>query len=311
MENVKPVFIGGFRSGTTLLVNLLGMQAQVAPWFETKMLCEALRWLHVLKNPEQERFEHQYINPSEPTGFNAHAVRMRMESDLRSSLERFNGTQHSGKAVHEQYVIGFDCIRYSLKQGLSLLDQWEEEVALCADYDSVANSTNILINQLGKTHCVQYGKPIWINKTPEITRFADELRDSVGECRVIYMVRNGLSVVESAKKLGWGDIGLLSYNWRTLLEKTRQAMTQYPEDYKEVRYEDLVSDPVRVLSDLLTFCGLQNESVEIIRRYKQHFDEKVFDKTKIVRPSSLTAEEHNTFYKAAGSLQSELGYKVD
>lgn len=308
MAEYKPVFIGGFRSGTTLLVNLMGMHDQAAPWFETKMLCEALRWLYVLKHPEEEQFERQYINPPEPAGFTAEAVRARMEFDLRSTLDRISGAQHSGKAAHEQYSIGFDCLSYDLESALVLLDQWEQATAGAPDYETVSKATGELINQLGAAHSVGQNKPLWINKTPEISRFADELRDCLGECRVIYMVRNGLSVVESAKKLGWGDVGMLAHNWCALLEKTRSAMAQQKQDYREIRYEDLVTDPQAVLGELLAFSGLENQAGEIVAQYARHFDENAFDRSKINRKSSLTDEELAEFSSVAGVLQNELGY---
>lgn len=308
VSDFKPVFIGGFRSGTTLLINLMGMHSQAAPWFETKMLCEALRWMYVLKHPEEQQFEQQYVNPPEPAGFSAEAVRARMEFDLRSTLDRISGAQHSGKAAHEQYSIGFDCLGYSLEQGLSALDQWESATRNSQDYDVVAQATGQLIKVLGEQHASGKTKPLWINKTPEISRFADELRDCVGECRVIYMVRNGERVVESAKKLGWGDVSGLAYNWRALLEKTRASMAQHTSDYKEIRYEDLVASPNTVLKDILGFCALSDEADEIVQQYSLRFDENAFDQSKINRPSDLSVEEQALFADVAGDLQKELGY---
>lgn len=308
MSEFKPVFIGGFRSGTTLLINLMGMHSQAAPWFETKMLCEALRWMYVLKHPEEQQFEQQYVNPPEPAGFTAEAVRARMEFDLRSTLDRISGAQGSGKATHEHYSIGFDCLGYTLEQGLDALDQWESTTRATEDYQIVARATGVLIETLGKQHSDGKGKPLWINKTPEISRFADELRDSVGEIRVIYMVRNGERVVESAKKLGWGDVSGLAYNWRALLEKTRSSMSHHVNDYKEIRYEDLVSSPNAVLGETLDFCGLANEAEEIVKEYSLHFDENAFDQSKINLRSGLSDEEQQLFAAAAGDLQKELGY---
>lgn len=308
MSEFKPVFIGGFRSGTTLLINLMGMHSQAAPWFETKMLCEALRWMYVLKHPTDEQFEQQYVNPPEPAGFSAEAVRARMEFDLRSTLDRISGAQHSGKAAHEQYSIGFDCLGYTLEQGLDALDQWEAATRGSQDYQVVAQATGELIKVLGEHHSEGKAKPLWINKTPEISRFADELRDCLGECRVIYMVRNGERVVESAKKLGWGDVGGLAYNWRALLEKTRSAMAGHASDYKEIRYEDLVSSPNNVLADILRFCALTDEADEIVKQYSLCFDENAFDQSKINRPSDLADEERQLFESVAGDLQKELGY---
>ena len=57
-----PIFIGNFRSGTTLLANLLGFHKDLSPWFETKGLCELLRWQRVLKDPKTIPFESSLIH---------------------------------------------------------------------------------------------------------------------------------------------------------------------------------------------------------------------------------------------------------
>jgi hypothetical protein len=56
MNHPLPIFIGNFRSGTTLLANLLGFHDELALWFETKAFCEALRWIRVMERPETVPF---------------------------------------------------------------------------------------------------------------------------------------------------------------------------------------------------------------------------------------------------------------
>jgi hypothetical protein len=121
-------------------------------------------------------------------------------------------------------------------------------------------------------------------------------------------VRNGIDVVSSAGKLGWGELGALSYNWKGLIEQTRIAMQDYPEFYLELRYEELLKNPQKVLDQVLTFTGLEPHGANIVAGFKEDFGPNAFDQSKIVSQTLLGAADLDNFNKIAGDLQAELGY---
>lgn len=299
----KPAFIGGFRSGTTLLINLLGLHPDVAPWFETKDLCEALRWMRVLREPGQADFEAGYTVPRHIQGFDADTVLARMRAEMEATFARMAGRAASGKGGHERYPLGPDRLGYSLETGLAALARWRESVR----NDTPAAATGALIAGLGEAHRQALGRQAWINKTPEITRFAPELREALGGCRIIYLLRNGLDVVNSAASLGWGDVEQLAFNWKGLLERTRAVMAGHPGDYLELRYEDLLARPAGVLDEVLAFCGLAPDGAAIVERFTAEFGAGAFDRSRI-GTSRLDAEQRAAFDRVAGELQNALGY---
>ncbi|MCB1935858.1 MAG: sulfotransferase [Nitrosomonas sp.] len=306
--SANPIFIGGFRSGTTLLINLLGMHSNLAPWFETKSLCEALRWMHVIKNPANKNFENNYTTPAEATGFSQEAVRQRMLGHIEHTFARIDGAKPSGKAHHEKYPIGFDCIRYSKETACAALTDWAKTTSVKSDYDTVCHATRHLITTLGEKQCQAFNRPVWINKTPEIVRFSKELRDAMGPCKIIYLVRNGLNVVASARKLGWGNIESLAFNWKTLFEYTRDAMRDDSGNYLELRYEDLISNPQDTLDKVFAFCGQRLDGEGIVKSYRQHFSNNAFNLSRIETTGNLSPEDIIKFNAIAGKLQTELGY---
>lgn len=304
----RPVFIGGFRSGTTLLINLLGMHADVAPWFETKDLCEALRWLRVLRDPDQAVFEAGYVVPRHLTGFDVEAVHARMLEEMEATFDRIEGAAVSGKAGHERYPLGHDCLGYTREEGRGALARWREEANAGGNPVAAAAATRRLIEALGEAHRRGLERARWINKTPEISRFAPELRAVLGGCRVIYLVRNGLDVVSSAAALGWGEVEQLAYNWKGLLERTRAVMAPYPGDYLELRYEDLLAAPATVLDRALDFCGLSCRGEDIVAEFSRRFGAAAFDRSRIGGGSRLSLEQRAAFERIAGDLQAALGY---
>ena len=306
-----PVFIGGFRSGTTLLINLLGLHPALAPWFETKFLCEALRWMRVLREPGAASFEADYCAPPEPAGFALHQVAERMALDMRATFARQAGREDSGKAAHERYPVGHDCTCYTPAQASRALADWRAGLGGDADYGATAAATGKLIETLGGAHRQGLRRARWINKTPEISRFARELRDCLGPCRIVYLLRNGLDVVSSANALGWGDVERLAFNWKGLVELTREAMRDCPQDYLELRYEDLLAEPAAVLDRVLAFCGESPAGADIVARYTRDFGAAAFDRSRIGAGAGLGPREREAFERVAGDLQAELGYHAE
>src|SRR5690606_10056310 len=143
------------------------------------------------------------------------------------------------------------------------------------------------------------GSDDWINKTPEISRFAPELHQLLGPCRIIYLVRNGLEVVASARKLGWGEIEKMAFNWQGLLERTREGMRQTPADYLEIRYENLLANPQAELDAVLTFCGLPACGAAIVQRFTQEFGAGAFQLQRS-QAEACTTQEREIFARVAG-----------
>lgn len=302
-----PVFIGGFRSGTTLLINLLGLHPQISPWFETKELCEALRWQHVLRQPGQAAFESAYCVPPEPPGFAPDAVYTRMLLQMRDTHARQAGALASGKAAHERYPLGNDYVRYSQQEAESALQAWRDTLAVSGSAQ-VAAATGTLIRRLGALQQHLHGGGPWINKTPEISRFAHELRAALGPCRVIYVVRDGIQVVASGLRLGWGSVADLAFNWKGLLERTRTAMQQHPDAYLELRYEELVLEPAATLDRVLRFCGRAALGAELVRQFIARQGESAFDASRMQGRDGLDAGQLQVFSRVAGDMQAALGY---
>ena len=112
-------------------------------------------------------------------------------------------------------------------------------------------------------------RPWWINKTPELPRFGAELFSAVGPCRVILLIRDGVDVVASARRLGWASVEQLATWWRLLIEDSRRAAERAPIDYCELRFEDLVRAPERVVDEALRFLQMPGSGSDLVARYDE------------------------------------------
>jgi hypothetical protein len=267
-----PIFIGGFRSGTTLLVNLLGLHPELSAWCETKGLCEALRLLRVLRLPASEQQESGLVRPAFIKGFSVDAVAQRMLSDLRETAARQSGHHPSGKAPGERYPLGHDLVNYSLNEAEAAVENWRDALNARADTMAAFSATGSLIRELGKRHRIHEGKPIWINKTPEIIRFMPELRMCLGPCRFIMVIRDGRQVVRSAARLGWAEAAEIAVWWKAMIEEARSGASADPNNYLEVRYEDLMARPTHQLDEIHRFLGVGSRGEDSFVRYLQALD---------------------------------------
>lgn len=304
-----PTFIGSFRSGTTLLVNLLGLHPRIAPWFETKALCEALRWLRVLNHPECADFESRHVIPPEPGGFSPDAVAARMRHDFRATAARIAGQTPSGKMGHERYPIGYDCVLYSLTEAEAAFDDWCNRCLTRADPSIVASATGDLIRVLGELHTRAAGKYLWVNKTPGIPRFIPELRQCLGPCRMVLLIRNGREVVRSASHLGWARAIELAEWWKVLIEETRAKAAPHPAEYLEMRYEHLVQNPEAEVDRLLSFMGLEPVGHQLVDEYRRLMGDDVFRRNPPSPQEPASGIDWNAFDALAGNLMRQLGYE--
>jgi hypothetical protein len=101
------------------------------------------------------------------------------------------------------------------------------------------------------------GKVRWADKTPHYALCVDYLNELFPTCQVVHVIRDGRDVVASHRDR-WGYLSALKAvrKWPWYVRAARAAGARLPADrYREVRYEQLVTDPEGTLRQLLDFLG--------------------------------------------------------
>lgn len=306
----EPAFIGGFRSGSTLLVNLLGLHPEIAPWYETKCFCEALRWIRVLADPSTCEQEEGLVTPTTPGGFSLPAVYDRMRFHMQFTDDRIKGSAPGTKAPHEEYPLGPDLIAYDLDHATEKLEEWKQFISHYGPSKQVVEiATGHLIFDLGSMHLANSQGQFLVNKTPEIPRFGRELRACIGRCKFIHLIRDGREVALSATSLNWGTAEQIARIWQGMILQTREAAQIYPDDYIEIRYEDLVADPRNVVDRIFGFLDIRN-SHDVVADYEKLTGKKISPATRKFRigKGSRKSDDVLDIEAVAGTLLDELGY---
>jgi len=186
-----------------------------------------------------------------------------------------------------------------------------------------------------------FGKPRWGDKTPRYRGCMAAIQRQLPEAHFIHLVRDGRDVALSYRGLWFGpgdDIATQARFWVSEIEKARQQSANLP-NYREVRYEDLVTRPAAVLAMLCDYLDLPFEPAMLeyhiraaarLAEFKRVFgpdgaqlpDLDAFvaihsltsrppDPSRIGRwQSEMNDEDQQSYEYVAGPLLRELGYET-
>lgn len=167
------------------------------------------------------------------------------------------------------------------------------------------------------------------------------------DSRFVHILRDGRDVIASLmfrnrgsswghlKTPGWRDLLArypeanhmrCAYQWRDAVTAARRDALELrlgPDRYREVRYEDLVQDPRRVMEDLLPFLGLDaHAAIDAFLPKIQDATERSYHARKQVRHyienhsrrvgryrENLTADQLRDVEEVCGPLLHELHYR--
>jgi sulfotransferase family protein len=186
--------------------------------------------------------------------------------------------------------------------------------------------------------------PIAVIKEPAGSQVADFLFTVLPESRLLFLVRDGRDVLDSAldavrrgswltdKFGGTGDIspderlGFLqaqAHRWLARTESVQRAYNRLPNDQRFlIRYEDLRVETENALREILAWLGLDYPEAEFHRRVAELSFEAVPEaergEGKFVRAASpgmwresLTAAEQDAIHEIMGDALVGLGYSLD
>ena len=283
---VPPVFIGGAgRSGTTLVVDMLGLHGQLSPIYETDFLLMVARPLFAGQDP----------------GRTAAAIRKIMDDWTRPLPRR----PHN-KRAHERYFHGPHHILFDRAFALARTETLLDGLA----GDPVA-AFRAFVHDLFAEHCALDGKPRWINKTPVYVSNLPLLQAVFPDLKFIHCLRDGRDVACSVVTRPWGPntFAEVAPWWSEIVRRGCRFGEEHPEAYREVRYEDLVVRPREVLPGLQAWLGVPDETDAILARYRTSDGEPTLDPSVLARwRREVDPDEVARFEAAAGDLLARCGY---
>ena len=242
MSTFRPVFIGGAgRSGTTLVVDLLGTHPDLSPVYETSFV------LGVARELLAER----------PRAHSAAAIRALMHQWTESLPRR---PHH--KRPHERYLHGPHYILFDRDYALAATETLIGELAT----DPIAGYRRF-VESLFARHAELDGKPFWVNKTPTYIAALPFLKQVWPDLVFIHCVRDGRDVAASVLTRPWGPNTWSEAGswWRDQIRPGLEFAQRYPGELVVARYEDVLAQPTQALECVLEVLGLRGASATVER----------------------------------------------
>ncbi|MEX2643853.1 MAG: sulfotransferase [Acetobacterales bacterium] len=242
------IFIGGAgRSGTTLLVDLLGVHPRLSPIYETDFVVDIGRILFVDGVASLEAaaaFVEQY-----------------MEKWSASLPHR----PHN-KRSHERYVHGPHHVLFGRDVAMAAARRFAEALRRQAGPEAF----RAFIDGLFEAHARLDGKPLWVNKTPANISLLPVLNGLYPDMLFVHCVRDGRAVAASVMTRPWGP---KSYDeagrwWVGQLAQAAEFAAAHPERYVEVRYEDLLATPEETMASLVSRLGEPEDAASLCVAYR-------------------------------------------
>lgn len=140
------------------------------------------------------------------------------------------------------------------------LDARKLEQDLLAKCSSGGDFLRVVMDEVARDQ----GAARWAVYDPDNLLFIPQIKADIPEALFVHIVRDGRDIALSLKKMGgfrplpWDKSGSLEATalyWRWMVENGRLHGQLFPRDYTEIRYEDLVLEPLRTLETIGQFLG--------------------------------------------------------
>ncbi|MEM8744713.1 MAG: sulfotransferase [Pseudomonadota bacterium] len=288
MRESNAVFLGGdARSGTTLLIDLIGLHPQISAIYETNFLIRIVRlltkygWTSRVHGPKRIHDIMQDACEFYPTS---------RLTEIRGTRERFlHGPNHV--LLEPEFV---------MKQTEKL-----ERSLRWGNHDEALNS---FILDLFAEHCRAESKPRWVNKTPRNINVLPRLYAAMPGMRFIHSIRDGRDVVCSNMRRGSRNMAEGAASWIEIARLGQAYAQTYGDSFLEVRYESLLQDPQKELDRIFAWLGEEACGDKVLQQY-----EAAGFRVNASRiggwKQELSDQDQREFDKIAGDLIDSMGYR--
>lgn len=184
-----------------------------------------------------------------------------------------------------------------------------------------------LVDRVGSTKLEKSAKKVWGIKLQRKIADIDLYSRFWPFAKFIHIIRDGRDLVASHLKTvpewGFTSIDTAAFSWQQVVEAAR--LRAPAERYKEVRYEDLITQPIETCKSMCTFLGVQFDEVMLRHETLSHsLHENTWSHPSAAttsRPISqspigrfrkdLTHREIEQFESIAGATLIRHGYRLD
>ena len=184
-----------------------------------------------------------------------------------TSLLRAMLGQHGAIAAGlETYWFEMDFVGGTGRNGEPLLEYvdrlsafFDLDAATGREIAQTSRDSETFLDRFMGTYATKLGKRRWAEKTPANVAKAPRIFRRWPQAKVIQIVRDPRDVFASLRETKkWDDVETFATMWSTIVggaEEARRSGDLNSSNYRELRYEALVLDPVATMRPLVSFLG--------------------------------------------------------
>lgn len=153
----------------------------------------------------------------------------------------------------------------NLDRCLDMMRQYKRLVVLDPDWNRLRSefvegprTYARLFALLEQQQADRLNKPRWGDKSLHTERYAEPIFEAYPEARILHMIRDPrdrYASVLARWKVRRGGVGAGMAEWISSSRLAEKNQSEFPERYKVIRYEDLVSRPEALLQEICDFIG--------------------------------------------------------
>lgn len=284
-----PIFIGGSgRSGTTLVVDMLGLHPDLSPVYETSFVVPLAAML---------------LSDQGPSDMDALE---RMVWDHMEAWAKPLPHRPHNKGDHERYFHGPHYILFSRD---FVMDNVQFMLRMVRQGNRLEAFRNFVLT-LFNHHAQLDTKPRWINKHPGYVKVVGFLKAVFPDMKFIHCVRDGRDVAVSVMGRDWGpnEFAEAAPWWLDALKPGLDFEQQYPDHCLTLSYEVLVQHTAAVLPQVFKWMGVADHTADIVDRYGKENGPSLATIHSGKWKGKIPEDEVLAFEKVAGPMLERLGY---
>lgn len=119
-----------------------------------------------------------------------------------------------------------------------------------------------ILGTILRQYAAKQGKERWGEKTPGHYRFVPIIKANFPDAKFISILRDPRDISLSLRKVPWSSNNIFhhAWHWKQYVRLSNRYALQYKEHYLEVKYEDLLSNPTKVVRSICNFLNLPFEN---------------------------------------------------
>ena len=207
---------------------------------------------------------------------------------------------------------------------VSGLEEREITEKIVAECRSAGDFLRILMEAIARKQNVNR----WADCTPDHLLYIPEIKREIPNALVIHIIRDGRDVALSYVRQGWSyplpwdrdeHLSVAGLYWEWIVRRGREYGKALGADYREVRFEELVTRPRETLSQLSDFVAqdldydrIRQNAFGSVREPNSSFKDESGESFNPVErwKSKMSATESAAFDTLVGSFLRELGYPL-